>query len=110
MSVRTARALDLSELERVFQAPARLRIMAALMARQEMDFNDILELLQLTRGNLSMHMKTLAEANYIGITKEFKRNRPHTSYGITELGKAAFSMHVSILEGIIASANPEDHT
>ncbi len=104
MAERIVQPLDQQELERVFQAPARLRIMAALMARGEMDFNELLELLDLTRGNLSVHMKTLDEAGFVDIAKSFVNNRPHTCYRITVKGRSGFGRQVAVLEGIIASA------
>jgi DNA-binding MarR family transcriptional regulator len=96
--------LQEGELERVFQAPARLRIMAALMARGGMDFTELVNLLQLTRGNLSVHMKVLDECGYVEVAKAFVANRPRTTYHITPQGRAAFERYVTVLEGIISSA------
>jgi len=90
-----------AHLEKVFQVPARLKIMSALLARDTIDFTEIIELIGLTRGNLSMHMKLLNENNYVKITKKFVKNKPKTMYQITETGKTDFKMYISILEEII---------
>jgi DNA-binding MarR family transcriptional regulator len=95
------------ELERVFQAPARLRIVAALMARREMDFTELVELLQLTRGNLSVHMKMLDDCGFVRIEKAFVDRRPRTTYRLTPAGRRGFEQYVSVLEGIIASSREE---
>jgi DNA-binding transcriptional ArsR family regulator len=104
MAERGRVSFDPRDLERVFQAPARLRIMAALVARGEMDFNELLDLFKLTRGNLSVHMKVLDECGFVETVKTFLNNRPHTTYRLREKGRLGFEQHVSILENIIASA------
>lgn len=89
------------QLEKVFQVPTRLRIMSVLMVQKSAEFKKLIDLLELTRGNLSMHMKLLEENNYITIKKKFVNNRPQTTYTITNLGKKDFSAYVTILESII---------
>ena len=91
-----------AHLEKIFQVPARLKIMSALLARDAVDFTELIELLGLTRGNLSMHMKLLNEKKYIKIIKKFVKNRPKTIYQITEIGRSDFKTYISILEEIIS--------
>ena len=92
-----------THLEKVFQVPARLKIMSMLLVQKKADFSELINALELTRGNLSMHMKLLEECNYITIKKQFVNNRPKTTYQITGLGKKDFTAYIEILEGIIAS-------
>jgi DNA-binding MarR family transcriptional regulator len=93
----------IARLERVFQVPARLRIMSVLLVQKSADFSELINTLELTRGNLSMHMKLLEECNYITIKKQFVNNRPKTTYHITGLGKKDFTVYIDMLENIIAS-------
>ncbi len=89
------------ERERLLSSPVRLRIMAALLAGEVVEFTALLEFLDLTRGNLSSHMKQLSEAGYVSIIKEFAGKKPRTTYEITEIGIREFEIYISILESII---------
>lgn len=92
-----------TQLEKVFQVPARLKIMSVLMANKKADFSELIHLLELTRGNLSMHMKMLEESRYITIKKQFVKNRPKTTYYLTALGKRDFKLYIEMLETIIST-------
>lgn len=98
---------DQATLEKVFQVPARLRIMSVLMVKKSIDFSELIETLELTRGNLSVHMKLLNEMEYVTVDKKFVGNRPKTTYNITGKGQKDFQSYVSILESII---NPTKKT
>ncbi len=92
-----------AQLEKVFHVPARLRIMSVLLANKKADFSGLITMLELTRGNLSMHMKMLEESNYITIKKQFVKNRPKTTYHLTPLGKRDFKLYIEMLENIIST-------
>jgi len=70
--------------------------------REEIDFSDMAGLLQLTRGNLSVHMKTLEELGYVSVKKAFIDNKPKTTYTITRQGRTHFRSYVTMLETIIS--------
>lgn len=89
------------QLEKVFQVPARLRVMSALMVRKKADFTELIDLLELTGGNLSMHIKTLNEYRYVRINKSFVNNKPKTTYEITSRGKKDFYLYVEMLKDIL---------
>ncbi len=93
----------ITQLEKVFQVPARLKIMSVLLANKKADFRELIDILELTRGNLSMHMKMLEESKYITIKKQFVRNRPKTTYHMTTLGKKDFRLYIEMLENIIST-------
>ncbi len=91
----------IAHLEKVFQVPARLKIMSMLMVQKKADFSKLIHTLELTRGNLSMHMKLLNDCKYITIDKAFVKNRPKTTYQITSLGRKDFQLYVDMLEEIL---------
>ena len=94
----------MSGLNKLIHEPARLRIMAALMALsrgEQIDFRSLSELLGLSDGNLGSHLQKLESAEYIEIEKTFEGKRPKTFVGITPAGKKAFKMHVKALEQIL---------
>jgi DNA-binding MarR family transcriptional regulator len=91
------------EIDPIIHAPARLRIMAALMAlapRTQLDFSTLGKSLGLTDGNLGAHLKTLEEAGYIRIEKSFVNQKPRTHVGPTSKGRAKFEEHVAALREI----------
>ncbi|MGM0461662.1 MAG: transcriptional regulator [Fibrobacterota bacterium] len=92
---------DQRDIERLFSAPARLRIMATLIAEEKMDFTVLQKQLNLSRGNLSSHGKQLLKSGCLEIQKDFKNNKPRTSYKITQTGYDDFKKYITILESII---------
>jgi DNA-binding MarR family transcriptional regulator len=97
----------LSELNPLIHQPTRLRIMAALVSlesNEKADFSFLRDLLELTDGNLSVHLQKLEEAGYVSIEKTFEGRRPKTWISISPEGHDAFSKHIDALEAIVAQA------
>lgn len=97
----------MGELNPLIHQPTRLRIMAALASleqREKVDFGFLRDMLELTDGNLSVHLQKLEEAGYVRIEKTFEGRRPKTWIGITPEGHDAFSGHVDALEAIVKQA------
>ena len=94
-----------SKLDKIFHDRVRLGIMTILVTQNEVTFTELVKQLNLTRGNLSVHMKVLEYNNYITIKKEFVEKIPRTSYQITPEGKKAFAAYLVILEQIIKGIN-----
>ena len=95
--MRSDKRFDLSELvevDRIIHEPARAAIMAVLYGVESADFKFLLETTQLTKGNLSVHARKLARAEYLSIEKSFQNNYPHTEYRLTKKGRAAFRAYV----------------
>ena len=92
------------ELDMVIHQPARLQIMASLMALphgDQVDFSYLKELLGLTDGNLGAHLLKLEEAEYILMEKSFVGKKPRTFIVISDKGRAAFRDHVTALQAIL---------
>ena len=97
----------MGELNALIHQPTRLRIMAALASveqKEKVDFGFLRDLLELTDGNLSVHLQKLEEANYVLIEKVFEGRRPKTWVSATPEGRDAFATHVDALEAIVAQA------
>ena len=77
------------QLDRVIHEKGRLAIMSALAASPEMAFTELRDLLQMTDGNLTSHMRTLQEAGYVVVAKSFQNNRPLTTLALTADGEKA---------------------
>ncbi len=84
---------DITTIDRIIHEPARLAIVSVLSACESADFNALLTLTGLTKGNLSVQLQKLEEANYISISKSFKGRYPHTDCALTVTGKKAFRLY-----------------
>lgn len=94
----------MATLDSLIHQRTRLRIMAALASLDEdeqVDFTFLRDLLELTDGNLSVHLQRLEDAGYVAIEKTFVDRRPKTQVRLTEEGRAAFAAYVDTLEQII---------
>jgi len=89
------------QLDRVIHEKGRLPIVSLLAANAELSFTEIRDLLQMTDGNLSVHLRTLQEAGYIAITKTYRQRRPLTTCALTPAGREAFTRYVGLLEEIV---------
>ncbi len=67
-----------------------------------MDFNSLIDKLELTKGNLSVHIKILNENKCIKIEKKFIDNKPNTTYSITETGRNFFAEYINMFDKIIS--------
>ena len=91
-------------LDPVIHAPARLRLMAALVAAPPgtlLEFKRLRALLGLTDGNLGAHIATLEGAAFVVVTKDFEARRPRTRLAVTAEGRAAYAAHVTALRTIL---------
>ena len=99
------KSIDQKEIERVFSSQVRLKIIAALVVKSPLLFSNLIDDLELTKGNLSSHMKNLEDIQFIEINKQFIDKRPQTSYTVTEIGKNSFKRYIEELEKIISLAS-----
>ena len=94
-------ASSLSRLNAVIHERARLGIMSALAARSAMTFSELKALLDLTDGNLSVHLRILEQAGYVAIEKKFVDRKPQTTVKVSKKGRLAFEHYVEVLEEIV---------
>ena len=88
-------------LNKVFESRIRLGVMSILMVNEEVSFNDLKQMLEVTDGNLATHLVNLEENNYIKVHKGFIGRKTNTTYAITKAGEKAFAEHISALENMI---------
>ena len=93
----------IENLNKLFDSRIRLGIMSALVVNDEINFNDLKELMQVTDGNLASHIKALEESGYIKVEKGFIGRKTNTTYSVTKAGEKAFKMHLEALEKMIRS-------
>ncbi|HYM95416.1 MAG TPA: transcriptional regulator [Chitinophagaceae bacterium] len=88
-------------LNKVFESRVRLGVMSILAVNEEMSFNDLKMMLEVTDGNLATHLVSLEENGYIKIYKGFIGKKTNTTYSITKTGEKAFNDHITALENMI---------
>ncbi len=93
----------IENLNKIFDNRIRLGIMSALMANQDISFNELKELMQVTDGNLASHLKPLEESGYVNVQKGFIGKKTNTTYSASPAGISAFKSHLSALEEMIRS-------
>ncbi len=80
----------------------RLSIMAHLsLTKRAVDFNSLIEALDLTKGNLSTHIKKLEDEGLVKVDKTFVGRKPQTTYRCTSKGKKAIKTYLSTIEAVL---------
>lgn len=88
-------------LNKVFDNRVRLGVMSVLVVNQEISFNDLKSMLEVTDGNLATHLVHLEENGFVKVHKGFIGRKTNTTYSITKAGEKAFTDHIAALEGMI---------
>jgi len=101
-------AKDFLAANSVLAERARLAIMAILAAADEpVDFSSLLEKLELSKGNLSSHVRKLEEAKLLRVHKEFVDRKPRTTFECTALGRRELRDYLSRLEAMLSAARAD---
>ena len=88
-------------LNKIFESRIRLGVMSILMVNEEINFNDLKQLLEVTDGNLATHILNLEENGFIKVHKGFIGRKTNTTYSITKQGEKTFNDHIAALEDMI---------
>lgn len=88
-------------LNRVFDNRIRLGVMSILVVNEEVNFNDLKQMLEVTDGNLATHLVNLEDNGYIKVHKGFVGKKTNTTYSVTKAGEKAFADHIEALENMI---------
>jgi DNA-binding MarR family transcriptional regulator len=94
----------MDELDPIIHAAARLRITATLGTLPSGDriaFPRLQELLDMTAGNLSTHLRKLEDAGYVQSTKTFQGRTPVTYLALTTRGRRAFEDYTESLRTLL---------
>lgn len=86
----------------------RLGILAVLAEADQADFSYLKDVLDLTDGNLSRHLKVLEEAGFVKIDKGYEGRRPRTRVNATRQGRSALAEHLAALQELIDQATASE--
>jgi|SRR6202789_3913321 DNA-binding MarR family transcriptional regulator len=87
--------------DRLIYERVRLGIMSALAMNEQLTFNELKSLFDVSDGNLGAHARKLEEAGYVVCTKSFEARRPRSEYRITQIGKKALLRYLEHIEAVI---------
>lgn len=94
----------MTELDPVIHAQARLRItstLATVPAGDSISFPRLQELLEMTAGNLSTHLRKLEDAGYVEVTKTHRGRTPVTYLALSTRGRRAYEDYMDALRTIL---------
>jgi len=97
---------QLPELDPVIHAQARLRVVVALSTLRDGDllaFPRLQEILGMTAGNLSVHLRKLETAGYVEVTKTFSGRTPTTLVRLSRRGRLAFDEYTAAVRALLPS-------
>ncbi len=96
----------LPTLDPVIHAQPRLRVtvaLAALDAGDQITFPRLQQLMGMTAGNLSTHLRKLEDAGYVAVTKTHRRRTPVTYIALTRTGRRALEDYTAALHALLAA-------
>ena len=92
---------SVTELDRLIHEPARLLIVTILSTVESADFLFLQRETELTKGNLSAHLRKLEDAGYVKIQKTFKGKLPLTICKLTAAGTKAVTQYRQQLQNFM---------
>ena len=96
----------MDELDPVIHAAARLRItatLASIPSGDRMSFSRLQELLEMSAGNLSTHLRKLEDADYVTVTKTHQGRTPITYLELSKRGRRAFEDYTETLRTVLGN-------
>jgi DNA-binding transcriptional ArsR family regulator len=95
------------ELDPLLHERGRLAIVSVLAAANRLTFTELRDTLEMTDGNLSVHLQKLQEKGYVAIDKQFVGRRPQTSCWLTRAGRQAFTRYLDHLAALVQQGRGE---
>ena len=96
-----SRSSEDGKFDRLVYERVRLGIMSALAVNEQLSFNELKALFDVSDGNLSAHARKLEEAGYIVCSKFFAGRRPKSEYRLTPVGRKALYRYLEHIEAVI---------
>ena len=101
IAVPAGRSVEDTVGDRLIYERVRLGIMSALAVNEQLTFNELKGLFDVTDGNLSAHARKLEEAGYVACAKSFEGRRPKSEYRLTAAGRKALERYLEHMEAVI---------
>ncbi|MDR2888635.1 MAG: transcriptional regulator [Lachnospiraceae bacterium] len=92
--------MNINSIPEMFCLSLRIKIISCLLSSSK-NFNELLEITQTTRGNLSVQLSKLEEYGYLTSRKIIEKKKTKTTYTLTTFGVQQFEEYVTLLQSII---------
>ena len=97
-----------TELDPIIHAQSRLRVVATLApfdAQDRITFAKLQQILAMTAGNLSTHLRKLEDAGYVDVSKSFHGRSPVTHIALTARGRLAFESYTAAVTKLLGGVS-----
>jgi DNA-binding MarR family transcriptional regulator len=95
------------QVDDVVHQRVRLGVLA-LLSQGSRGFTELRDLLDQSDGGLGRHLKVLADAGFVELTKTFQDNRPRTDVTLTDTGRTALETEANALAELIGGLDLDD--
>jgi DNA-binding MarR family transcriptional regulator len=92
---------QIEDIDEVIHGRVRLGVMAYLSSAGAAEFNELKRRLQVSDGNLSVHLRKLEEAGYVAVEKSFVGRKPMTRISLSDPGRAAFVAYLDAIGKLV---------
>lgn len=92
--------MNINEIPDVFCVTLRIKIIASLVSSSK-TFNELLELTEATRGNLSVQLMKLEEWGFVISDKIIEKKRTKSTYTLTSYGLNQFEEYINTLQSVL---------
>jgi DNA-binding MarR family transcriptional regulator len=89
------------DLDPLLHERGRLALASVLAAVEAISFTELRDTLEMTDGNLSVHLQKLEEKGYVAIDKKFVGRKPRTTCRLTKAGRQAFAKYLEHLQALV---------
>ena len=98
---------DYRTIDDVIHSRVRLAIMSYLVSARAAEFTELKQVLKVSDGNLSTHLKKLEDHDYVKTEKGFVGRKPQTMIEITKEGDKAFRTYVDGIAAMLGQNKPD---
>jgi DNA-binding MarR family transcriptional regulator len=88
------------EVDRLIHEPARLAILTVLSSCRSADFVFLHNVTGLSKGNLSVQISRLEEAQLVTVEKVIENKKTHTTVSLTKTGRSAIDRYWKTMDQI----------
>jgi DNA-binding MarR family transcriptional regulator len=85
----------------ILHEKSRLGLVSVLATAGALTFRELKELVGMTDGNLSVHLRVLEAAGYVEVEKTFVGRKPQTRVSLSRHGRRALVRYIDHLEAIV---------
>ena len=96
--------MTIDNIPEAFSVTLRIKILSCVVSSAR-TFNELLNLTQATKGNLSTQLMKLENWGYLISDKRIENRKTKTTYTLTSSGLRQFEEYVDLLQNILSTAS-----